>query len=324
MKWLCKGAGALTFFIVAVYVAAGHTTIFMPGPVSTAHQKVPGPNCPACHRPWDLTHGGTAGCVSETCHVPLRYEGGHRGHVQTSCPQCHVEHGTTRLASARPPSDAPCLGCHAGPAPPTQESEAQRGRGAEEQGGNDKESSGGEAPPRLKKDHPTGLACQQCHFYHVAPRNYLPAVLRTTAIPMKHSVHLGAMAEIFKVKDRYALCATCHQARENTYRFAPFTRQGCFRDSDDCHQPKRIEGQKKFKDPLVQKPVVDYAKPQRMPNALFVHSNHVKKVQCAECHAGIEKARRITHAPIATEALCARCHNAKKTWLTFKEAPQKQ
>jgi hypothetical protein len=275
MKWLCLGIGAVTLVIVAALSATGHRGVFMPGPLSEPHRKL---DCRQCHRPWSLTRSGTTGCVSENCHLAVRQQRIHLKGPMPSCSRCHVEHAGARYAARRRPAtivgDAACRECHL---------------------------------PKLKKDHPAGVGCEKCHFHHVAPRGCAPSSARSTAIPMKHYVHLSTMAEILKVKDRETLCLSCHQARPDGYGFAPFTRQGCNRNNDNCHAIKRPEGQKKFKDPLEEKPIKDFAK-AKPPNALFMHSRHLVKSKCGDCHPDAEKSKRVTHAPLATVELCARCH----------------
>ena len=222
-----------------------------------------------------------------------------------SCSRCHVEHMAARTAATLRPEtvvgDAPCRECHEGgrdeeerPLPPRKAQVARRFMSAP-------------AEARLKKDHPSKPACQLCHFYHVAPRGYAPSSLRPTAIPMKHYIHLTTMTDILKVQHRGALCRSCHQARADSYSFAPFTRQGCNRNNDDCHAIKKPEGAKKFKDPLAEQPIAGFTKP-KPPNALFMHSKHIVKHSCADCHPDAEKSKRVTHAPLATAEMCARCH----------------
>jgi hypothetical protein len=92
MRWLCKGAGVLSFFIVAVYVAAGRLTIFMPGPLPAVHQNKIGANCGVCHRSWNPLTSGTAHCISEDCHWELTSRNTHGKKRDMDCARCHVEH----------------------------------------------------------------------------------------------------------------------------------------------------------------------------------------------------------------------------------------
>ncbi len=274
MRQLCLAAGLLTFFVVAVYVAAGHTAIFMPGPLSGTHKWI-GRKCPACHRPFDVLRGGAARCVSDACHANVRLEKAHPPEKQPACSRCHVEHAVPALASTVAPTDAVCRGCH---------------------------------QAKLKKDHPIGPACHKCHFYHVGPRGMIRQAAESSAIPFKHNVHLPSMAEILKTQDRETLCRICHVVREGLHRFAPFTRQGCNRNNVNCHAVKPPAGHKKWKDPLAEKEIKNFARPEKVVDVLFMHSKHVPRYKCLDCHPDIEQSKRVTHAPIAKASLCVRCH----------------
>ena len=103
MRWLCKGAGVLSFFIVAVYVAAGRMTIFMPGPLPAVHEKDPGLACSKCHRSWRAAQSGFTGCAS--CKTNKGHEtranlAMHGGVRDEDCARCHVEHVSQRDVAA--------------------------------------------------------------------------------------------------------------------------------------------------------------------------------------------------------------------------------